>query len=270
WLLRGGYDGHIGWGIRDYQGPQDNLCRANLYAFSDFRATATLLNNWSWELVYGRGMIETVRDDEVHVEASLRVLSNDIFQPVNQTFHAELTTGPQSVGYNLPFSYDFPYDLVVIKVGAKLEFVGQLGLDYSLSGGIIRDCAHKDLGAGIDGAAKPWGRIDTSVTAYASILGGALYGGVKGSVMLVRAELPVDAHLGIHTVAPDNNLGLRLTASCTASTDIEALSGRVDWWAGYDVWFSSHRWDGFWAWNGISTRIPLVSADYDVQLAALQ
>ncbi len=255
------YNYSVGAGLRDFWGPGSRMCDANAYINGAFNVDGTIVKQ---EVEVMRASAEArTEPNDLHVAANLRVAGVDIYNfDHNYPLSFNVTFSPKRSGDLLHVRYDFVIAFVPVKVEGGIS--GELGLEFSASGGLTRDCAHDGVQLSATETLKPWVELDAYVSAAVNLH--LVSAGVKGTLVLVDLSLPLSENVYIYPWQGDPTRPA-LSRSSELNLNVEALSGKITLF----VKVPFHTYESkLFDWSGFHSNTKLYKYSFLTLLSALR
>ena len=245
------YSYDAAWHVTDLAAP-DQICNANLHMNASLSVNGSILTK-SIPVVDFMAAVDTAEtttsDNSIREQSHFKLLGSDVYTPLDQTQPLNFDIALGGVGTGDKTIWESPP--LVIPIGPIDIFVsggisGGVGVDGGLSGGLSRDCSANTIGMSANSNLQPYAHLEGFAQAALGVPS-VLEVGVRGSVTLLRASLPLNAGLkmaldgsGQVTLSGGSSLYLDLTTfggqisvfldSLLGSTEKELIS-----WKGYQV-----------------------------------
>jgi hypothetical protein len=271
------YDYNFSWGLTDYDQKDDEgkplFCKSNLRGGGTFNvdgavfgATKSVVDFDAW--AYTKTDSSDGKD-YIHEELSMKLLGNDIFEPINAKQAAKYsfsatpstTLGKDGQGYKMSKTFV----VVAVPVTVQGGLTGTFGVDIKLDAGLIRDCegAPDQMNIGVQSNVKPY--VDLDAFLAAGIGWSGLSAGVKGEVNLVEAELPFTAKAGLEFHATNSGSDLFLVGKSDLKLKLKTLDGKVKLYVEYLIGSSERE---IFSWPGYTLSSTLF--DFDAKYPLIQ
>ncbi|GEN08406.1 hypothetical protein SAMN05443572_106169 [Myxococcus fulvus] len=271
-FMGAGYDYNAGWEVTAPAASSARMqakgfgltgpwCEYNARIYGEFNAYANLFSPTRMEVIHIDGSAGT-EGNGIRLTVGARFLGQSVYthdqtHPLRVTF---AQTKPVYAFDEAQTSYTFMvwYIPVTLTAGVSAE----TGVKFDIGGAITRDCAADLLGVDLFGILTPY----LSVNGFASVGIGLpkVQVAVRGTVVLTRANLPLETDIGIYLSSPShptdpNTLFLRLTSKLDIETRF--LDGRISLFAQlFDLKaeFPVFSWSGFGLKHNIYTETKTV------------
>jgi hypothetical protein len=263
------YAYNFSWGVTDYDhkdaAGNPLFCKANLRAGgtldvtgSVFGMTRNVVDFDAWAYT----KTESNDVDYLHEEMSMKILGDNLFQPIDVKQQAEYhwaANPSRSLGKNGEgYKTSKTFIILAVPVTVTGGLTGTFGIDMKLDAGIIRDCvgAPDLMNIGVATHVKPY--IDLNAYVSAGVGWPGLSIGVKGEVVLIEASMPFNAKAGLELQGTNTGANLFLVAKSDLALNLRTLSGKVSVYVEYII--DSSEWELF-SWNGYEVKSKLFDFD---------
>jgi len=261
-----GYSYDAGWQLAaERQSGTNRICKLKGNAYAQGSANA-------WALGHQIPVLDTrhklsVREsgDAIVINSHLRVLGQDLYTPIAQSFTAPSATPVEREYDKTVAKRAYTKWIELAGVSVKLMAMAELkaGAKIKAHATAASGCNPDNLAYDAGISATPW--IDAHVTAEASAGVAVLQAGVRGEVDLLAISAPASASTRL--VGGINDITLQMRAKAT--TSIDALDGKLSVflescipWVGCSDLASKQ----VYAWDGYSWEIPLFAYEKDVKI----
>jgi hypothetical protein len=164
-------------------------------------------------------------------------------------------------------SVTIPVGPVPVALGGGIS--GRVGLEYSVTAGRAQAAGQQGqcllAQAGVEGGIRPFAAVDGYLTAGVSAV--ILSVGIKGTLTLVEASLPITAGVGL--IDDDGTPAIEM--SSRADLRLTFLSGHISVYVEAGIWPAIVTFEGeLVGWDGIVKDIPLFSVEETAPLAVFK
>ncbi|CAM4358787.1 hypothetical protein [Corallococcus exiguus] len=263
----GGYSLRAGWELSTPGSAfNGNWCDTNAAIFSELGLYANVFTSTRTEVAYLTGRAST-QPSAIRAELSARVLGNPVFT-FDQSYPARFTFVERK-----PFvdkdaakaSATFMVWFIPVTVSGGLSV--EVGIVASLGGAMGRDCTRNLITLDLLGNIGPYASANGFVSLAIGIPG--LQIGVRGTLTLVRFELPLQGRIGVALSSPThptnpNTLFLGLGTSLNFT--LRSLDGRLSLFA--ELGFLKAEFP-IVSWPGFGTSAQLFNDQHYLPLAQL-
>ncbi|RKH92068.1 hypothetical protein D7Y21_00260 [Corallococcus sp. AB045] len=263
----GGYSLRAGWEISTPGSAfNGNWCDTNASIFSELGLYANVFSPTRTEVAYLTGRAST-QPSAIRAELSARVLGNPVFT-FDQSYPARFTFVERK-----PFvdkdaakaSATFMVWFIPVTVSGGLSV--EVGIVASLGGAMGRDCTRNLITLDLLGNIGPYASANGFVSLAIGIPG--LQIGVRGTLTIVRFELPLQGRIGVALSSPThptnpNTLFLGLGTSLNFT--LRSLDGRLSLFA--ELGFLKAEFP-IVSWPGFGTSAQLFNDQHYLPLAQL-
>ncbi|RKH69996.1 hypothetical protein D7X96_13300 [Corallococcus interemptor] len=263
----GGYSLRAGWEMSTPGSAfTGNWCDTNAAIFSELGLYANVFSPTRTEVAYLTGRAST-QPSAIRAELSARVLGNPIFT-FDQSYPARFTFVERK-----PFvdkdaakaSATFMVWFIPVTVSGGLSV--EVGIVASMGGALGRDCARNLITLDLLGNIGPYASANGFVSLAIGIPG--LQIGVRGTLTILRFELPLQGRIGVALSSPShptnpNTLFLGLGTSLNFT--LRSLDGRLSLFA--ELGFLKGEFP-IVSWQGIGTSTQLFNDQHYLPLAQL-
>jgi hypothetical protein len=198
------------------------VCRSNVHVKGSLSATVTVLGAQKSvvDFLAQVGSSEAANSTDVNLayQSHFRLIDSDVYQPYasNDPAHFDLTLGgTDDKRWDAPLMVVIPVGPISVNVTGGMA--GGAGFTSTLNGGLSRDCPNNRLTASVNGVFTPYAHLDAFAQASLGIPS-VLEAGIRGTLTLVRIDLPFTNGLGIGwdgsalKLNGTSNLDLKLTS----------------------------------------------------------
>jgi hypothetical protein len=253
-------------GLSDFWGPGSHVCNANVYMNGAFNIDGTVVKQ-DFEVMRASADART-RPADLHVTANLRVAGVDVYN-LDQTYPISFDVhfAPKRSGNLLQARYHFV--IVVVPVTVEGGITGKVGLDFNVNGGVMRDCVADRVGLGATGALKPWTELDAFASAAVDVH--LVSAGVKGTLSLVHAALPLSENVQIYPDNPSDPNSLAVRSNSALDFSIDSLSGKLTAFVKVNYLFGSKTYEKkLFDWAGYHANTHLYQYSFVIPISALR
>ncbi|WP_375742123.1 hypothetical protein NR800_22535 [Corallococcus interemptor] len=263
----GGYSLRAGWEMSTPGSAfNGNWCDTNAAIFSELGLYANVFSPTRREVAYLTGRAST-QPSAIRVELSARVLGNPVFT-FDQSYPARFTFVERK-----PFvdkdaargSATFMVWFIPVTVSGGLSV--EVGIVASMGGALGRDCTLNLITLDLLGNIGPYASANGFVSLAIGIPG--LQIGVRGTLTLVRFELPLQGRIGVALSSPThptNPNTLFLSLGTSLNFTLRSLDGRLSLFA--ELGFLKGEFP-IVSWPGIGTSTQLFNDQHYLPLAQL-
>jgi hypothetical protein len=227
-LFGGGYDYTAGWEVTQASGGMTGRwCDTNARLYGEFNAYVNVFSPTRHEVAHVRGEAAT-EGNGIRLKLGARVFGLSVYNhdqhyPLRVTF-AEHKPFVESDAAQASATFMVWFIPVTVSGGVSVE----VGLRMSIGGAISRRCEEDLLGLDLFGTITPYANANGFASVGIGVPG--LRVGVKGTLVIVRVNVPLYGDIGIYLSSPShptnpNTLFLRL--SSRLDIEIRSLDGRI-------------------------------------------
>ncbi len=222
------YSYDAAWHVTDLAAP-NQICNANLHMNASLTVNGSILTK-TVPVVDFMAAVDTSgtnsSNNSVRAQSHFTLLGNNIYTPVDQTqplnFNLALGgvgTGDQQIWSSPPI--DIPVGPIQVFVSGGIS--GGVGVDGGMSGGLSRDCNANTIGLAANSNLQPYAHLEGFAQAALGVPS-VLEVGVRGSVTLIRASLPLNAGLNM---ALDGTGQVTLSGSSSLYLNLSTFGGQI-------------------------------------------
>lgn len=225
-------------------------------AYAYLKAYARLFGT-NREVVYANAEA-TAQTGQVGYDVTLRVLGSDVFRE-NNTYPTSFSVGPdpQTPRATL-FKIKGYFTIAGIPVSVSAGAAGTLGLNTQFTAQLASGCRFE-----LVAQLKPWARLDGFAEVAVDV--GIASAGVRGSVTLVRVELPYDVSLAVFLQSSGTMLRPMFELDTNLQLKVSTLDGNV---VVFVRAFGLTAEKELASFNGISTTTTLLDENHTVPLSS--
>lgn len=222
------YSYDAAWHVTDLAAP-NQICNANLHMNAALSVNGSILTA-NVSVVDFMAAVDTSgtnsSNNSVREQSHFKLLGSDVYSPIDQTqplnFNIALggvDSGDKQIWSSPPI--DIPVGPIQVFITGGLS--GGVGVAGGMSGGLSRNCNANTIGLSANSNLDPSVRLEGFAQAALGVPS-VLEVGVRGSVTLIRASLPLNAGLNM---ALDGSGQVTLSGGSSLSLDLSTFGGQI-------------------------------------------